>query len=316
MKIVIAHDSILPATTYGGIERVIWWLGKGLYELGHKVIIACRKKSMECPFAELICVNFKEKNLILPDGDIYHFHAPLKGEFLKPYIVTIHGNGKNGETFPINTVFVSKDHAKRHGSISYVYNGIDPSEYIFSKDKKNYFVFLAKASWRVKNVKLAIKLSRATRNNLHVIGGKSLFVRRKGIVWHGMLGGEKKAHIISHARALLNPVIWHEPFGLAVIESLISGTPVIASSFGSMKELIPPSVGFICSTEKEFIEAIKVCDMIDPYRCRDWAMKFNYIDMAKKYVELYERVLSGEKLNPSQPRTIVNFNEGCEIPVL
>jgi len=313
LNIVLAHDSVLPALTYGGIERVIWWLGKGLFELKHKVIIACREIRANCPFAELIKVDFREKNLKLPDAHIYHFHAPIADNFPKPHIVTIHGNGKKKEVFSLNSVFVSLDHAKRHNSFSYVYNGIDPKEYIFSSHKKDYLIFLAKASWKVKNLKLALKLGKLTKKTLHVIGGKKLFFR-KGNIWHGVIGGEKKAVLLSQAASLLYPIIWHEPFGLAVIESLISGTPVICSRFGSMKELVNSEVGFICDTEKDFIDAIERVDSINSYNCRDWAMQFNYLNMAKKYVELYERVLSGETLNNTRPQTVVPFNDGCIIP--
>ena len=37
MNIVIASDKVIPAHLYGGVERVIWALGKELQLLGHHV---------------------------------------------------------------------------------------------------------------------------------------------------------------------------------------------------------------------------------------------------------------------------------------
>ena len=37
MHILIASKTQIPVVTYGGTERVIWDLGRGLVELGHRV---------------------------------------------------------------------------------------------------------------------------------------------------------------------------------------------------------------------------------------------------------------------------------------
>lgn len=37
MRILIVHNSVIPAHKYGGTERVIWYLGKELVKQGHKV---------------------------------------------------------------------------------------------------------------------------------------------------------------------------------------------------------------------------------------------------------------------------------------
>ena len=112
----------------------------------------------------------------------------------RPHLVTIHGNGKPGETFLVNTAFVSRNHATRHGAECFVYNGVDPSDYIYREQKSDYLVFLAKASWRVKNVKGAIRLSRLAHRTLRIVGGRRLFPfnHRGGIHWEGFLGGRKR----------------------------------------------------------------------------------------------------------------------------
>ena len=74
--------------------------------------------------------------------------------------LTVHGNGKPGERFPLNTAFLSADHASRHGAGVFVYNGIDPDECRFSdgQDKTDWYLFLSKTSWSVKNVSGAMRL--------------------------------------------------------------------------------------------------------------------------------------------------------------
>ena len=299
MKIALVHKAQFPVRGYGGTERVVWWLAKGLHELGCDVTLVCRRGSY-CPFAK---VHFSED---LPGADILHFFETPFREPVHPYVVTIEGNGKRGETFLKNTIFVSKNHAMRHGSTSFVYNGLDPDEYLFAEAKSGYLIFLAKASWKVKNVKGAISLARRSRTPLHILGGKKfLGNHRDGIRWEGMLDGKRKAALIAKASGLLFPVIWNEPFGIAIIEALVSGTPVLASPYGSLPELVPDEVGKICATEEDFFVGIEKLPRFKPKVCRDWVLEnFHYRKMAQKYMDSYQRVLSGESLNAHVPKAI------------
>lgn len=299
----LVHEAKLPVSTYGGTERVVWWLAKGLSELGVRAKLVCLPGS-ECPFAEVLTADFRsdlEKQL--PEIEVFHHFVTPPAEPTKPYLVTIGGNGQPGETFLRNTVFVSRNHAERHAATAFVHNGIDPADYEFRDKKKDHLVFLAKASWRVKNVKGAIAIARAAGRDLHIMGGSRWWLKSwRGIHWEGMVGGAEKARWVSEAAGLLFPVLWHEPFGLAVVESLVSGTPVLATPFGSLPELVPPRVGLICRSKAEFISGIRRLGEFSPKTCREWALEnFHYREMAKKYLGLYERVLRGDSLNAGLP---------------
>ena len=37
MHILIVNRSKIPVSAYGGAERIIWWLGKALVQMGHQV---------------------------------------------------------------------------------------------------------------------------------------------------------------------------------------------------------------------------------------------------------------------------------------
>lgn len=300
LKVALIHNAKFPVSGYGGTERLIWWLAKGLFERGVDVTLVCRPDS-QCPFAKI--VSYDEQQVFKLETDILHFfNTPAKIPD-RPHLVTVGGNGKVGEKYSLNTVFVSQNHAYRHGASAFVYNGLDPDEYIFESKKSDYLTFLAKASWAVKNVRGAIYIAKKTHRKLYIMGGSRRFLNGwRGIHWDGMVDGKAKAERLAKAQGLLFPVVWHEPFGIAVTEALVSGTPVIATPFGSLPELIHSEVGRICLSYDEMIEAVEGLADLSPERCRDWAMsKFHYRQMAEKYMLYYDKLLKGETLNKVLP---------------
>ena len=149
MKILIVNTGKIPVINYGGTGRVIWYLGQELADKGHKITYLVSKGST-CEFANLLYLDHsKSLNEQIPeDTDIVHFHLPLEEEISKPHIVTIHGNCNDCREYDINSVFVSQDHAGRHGSDSFVYNGLNWDAYgqVKFDNKRNYFHFLGNAS--------------------------------------------------------------------------------------------------------------------------------------------------------------------------
>ena len=221
-----------------------------------------------------------------------------------PTINTIGGNGKRHEKFSLNTVFVSEKHAKNHGSDSYVYNALDLKEYPFKEREINWdhFFFLAKASWKVKNLKSCLKACKRNKKHLNIIGGKSLIPSRY-IHSKGMLGGEEKLSIMQQSNALLFPILWEEPFGLAIVESMALGLPVVGTPYGSLPELIKPQVGVICHNYKQFEEVIKVQPQkFDSKVIRQYVEdNFSITHFSTSYEKLFEKVLNGQHLNSVEP---------------
>ena len=109
----------------------------------------------------------------------------------------------------------------------------------------------------------------------------------------GEVGGAKKLKFIGQAKALLFPIQWEEPFGMAVIEALACGTPVVAMNRGAMPEIIDHGVnGFLANNEVEFIKYIQRIDDIDPLACRQSVeRKFSAKKMAQQYLERYLSVI-------------------------
>lgn len=319
MRVVLFHPVRLPPPDYGGVERVVLWLARGLIERGHEVHVAALAGSAlprGARLIEMVPGQSSDGDLLprLPQGvDVVHFMAPPSRETLSRLpaapILTVHGNGKPGEKFPRCAVFLSQDHARRHGAEFFVYNGIDPEESGFNGGSREpWYLFLSRTSWRVKNLAGAMLYCRSAGASLRIAGGHrplSLRVRAvltPGFRWEGPVAGARKAALLQSARALVFPVIWSEPFGLVVIESLMAGTPVIASPRGSLPELVNSQVGALPVNQEEWIQLLKEPFYRDPEVCRDWAQKkFHYSVMAAGYESAYSRVIRGEVLQPREP---------------
>jgi len=312
MHVVIVNNTKIPVFHYGGTERVIWAEGKELVRMGHKVTFLVKKGSF-CPFAAVKFLNEKEDlNKQIPeDCDVVHLHFPLYQSLNKPYVVTIHGNGKKGEIFDINSVFLSEDHAKRHNSKIYVFNGLDFEQYgsIDWNLQRSHVLFLAKAKRKEKNLKGAIRICNKANERLVVVGGYGFDITGK-VVYKGFLGGDKKNKELNSSKCLLSPVLWNEPFGLSVIESLYFGSPVIATPFGSLPQIVIKEVGFLSDSFSELAYAVKNCESYNRKFCHEYCCDlFSSRKMTEKYLELFSKVLNGEKLNTENPRTLDNYLE-------
>lgn len=300
MNILIVHDQRLPVFTYGGTERVIWALAKELKGLGHQVSFLLPSGS-SCDFATVYTyqAQLPLQAQIPAHIDVVHFQKEPSEPIDTPYLVTIHGNGNEGKQFSNQYVFVSKNHAERHGSKQFVYNGLDWETYQvpdFNR-KRTHFHFLGNAAWRVKNVRGAIKMIKQTREeSLAVMGGVRFnfkmgmrFTFSNRVKFYGMVGGVQKFELLNQSKGLIFPVLWDEPFGLAITESLFYGCPVFGTPRGSLPELIQSDYGYLSEDPKELVRAIEAAEIFDPQKCHEYARDvFNARVMAEKYVGYYE----------------------------
>jgi len=320
MKILIANNTVIPAKDYGGTERVIWWLGRELVRLGHKVTYLVAAGS-SCPFADVI-IRDDNKGLheqVPPDTDIVHMHYQTEEKITKPCLFTHHGNYHDQDTFHINTVFVSRNHAQRNSADAYVYNGIDTEEYgpVDLNAPRQHLLFLGYAKRPEKNLKDCSALARQSGNKLAVVGGKFRWFKwRPWLEYKGFLSGEAKNRVIQQSRALVYPVRWHEPFGLAVVEALYFGCPVVATPYGSLPELVKPDVGFLSNSRTQLLAALKTLDKFEPRRCHEYVCdRFTSRHMAQNYLTLYAKILNGQALNAHPPQNGGNYFWGDLLPM-
>ncbi|MBC8032542.1 MAG: glycosyltransferase [Chitinophagaceae bacterium] len=316
MNILIVNNTRIPVVHYGGTERVIWYLGKELARMGHNVSYLVAAGS-RCHFARVLFIDSGKKitDQIPEYVDIVHFNSPPDGPVKVPYLITMHGNRNDLQELDINTVFVSANHASRFGSNSFVYNGIDWNDYEkpLLQQPGNYFHFLGNAAWRLKNVKGAIQVIRQIPSaKLKVMGGNRLNFRmgfrltiHPRISFYGNVGGEKKTGLLQHSRGFLFPVKWHEPFGLAIIESLFYGCPVFGTPYGSLPELVTKEVGFLSDSSEVLATAMQQFGDYNRRYCHQYvADNFNSFRMAAAYLKKYETILNGLPLNTARPRLL------------
>ena len=312
MHILIVHTAKIPVYHYGGTQRDIWYQGKLSVELGHRVTYLVGEGS-RCEFAEVRILD-RERPIaeqIPEDVDVLHFHynEAAAATIEKPYLITIHGNWGKDEAIDPNTVFISKDHAWRHGGDVYVYNGMDWRDYGVPdlENDRDFFHFLGKAAWSIKNVRGAIDVVKQADERLRVLGGVRFnfnmgirFTLSPRISFHGMVGGEEKYRLINGSKGLIFPVLWPEPMGLAVIESMYFGCPVFATPYGSLPELVPSFAGTLTNDSASMAGALSKASEFDRSEIHQYAKEnFNALKMTEGYLELFDHVLSGKSVHES-----------------
>ena len=315
MNIALICHARLPVFAYGGTERVVWDLANALSGMGHRVHLLAAEGTT-CSFAEVSFIDPRRSlKLQIPKNiDLVHFHNrpdfDPDVDFL-PYLYTQHGNETAPRDMPINSVFVSENHARRFGAAQFVHNGLDWSSYgpVELERPRKWLHFLGNAAWKVKNLRGAMEVARDADEILAVLGGYRLNFKRgfrltlsPRVKFFGMVGGQQKIDLLSVSRGLVFPVIWDEPFGLAVIESLYFGCPVFASSRGSLPELVTGDTGFLSNDLAELASAIRE-RRFDAAACHEHARsRFSAHRMASDYLLKYQQVVSGTPLTHNRPR--------------
>jgi len=308
MHVVVASHHRLPVEGYGGTQRVVVALVRGLAELGHRVTLLAQPGTRVPEAAKVVDVPPKvlkdagaDLTPFLPDGaDILHAHFTLKrGPTTLPFVQTTHGNWKSGVPLPPHTIFLSRDHARRHGSDVFVYNGLDPAEFVFQRVKEDWDLFLGRLH-SAKGYHWAIEAAKKTGRRLILAGGwRPSFT---GVIKYvGEVDGNRKAELLARARCLWMPALWDEPFGLTTIEGLFSGTPVLGTRRGALPEILTAETGALCNTLEEMIVASETIGLRSPEACRAHAERyFTHRAMAEGYVRAYRAVI--ETGNPPAGR--------------
>jgi glycosyltransferase involved in cell wall biosynthesis len=272
-----------------------------------KVTLVCPESPPIWGVEKIFANTASEALEALPDkSDVVHFHGwvPENVNDKANWMVTLHGNMKDSDIIPYRACFVSRNHAERHQRKTFVYNGVNSEGLIFEENKQSHLLFFSKMIRRAKGASFAVDLARRFDFDLHFAGGRRLDLLKFGRFFHsfskkmtflGELQGEEKALAFSSARAMLFPIQWEEPFGLVVIESLMSGTPVISTPFGAIPELLTSEVGAFFTSEADFIDAFEAIPQISSRLCRDYALEnFSHLRMAKSYLDIYSRISDGD----------------------
>jgi glycosyltransferase involved in cell wall biosynthesis len=252
--------------------------------------------------------------------DLIHAHSPVALGFTRltaiPMAYTLHHAQEPGlsayyRQFPeVQHVAISADQARREPGVqdcAVIHHGLDPRIYRWTDRPGDYVCFLGRFA-QEKGLPAAIDAAAAARTPIYVAGaahpGDVDYARaeieprlRGRHVRHlGPVGQSEKVPLLRDARALLAPIEWNEPFGLVLIEAMLSGCPVVAFGRGSVPELVEDGItGFIAESREEMADLIRpggAVDRLDRRRIRQLAVsRFGRERMVIEYERLYGQMV-------------------------
>jgi glycosyltransferase involved in cell wall biosynthesis len=253
-----------------------------------------------------------------------HVHALVYSRLLPvPLLTTLHGAAWDGANHPLllryaEMPFVSISDSERNflpqlNYIATIPNGIRTGEIPVGPGRGGYLVFAGRMAPE-KGPDLAIEVALAADLPLRLAGfvedrHREFFEdtmarsRSKSVEYLGVLDREDLWRLLGDAKALVMPLRWDEPFGLVVVESLATGTPVVAWRMGAMPEIIEPDVtGFLVDDVAEAVDAIGTLGDISREDCRT-AAETRFADrvMASAYSELYSALARPSGPGPGRP---------------
>jgi glycosyltransferase involved in cell wall biosynthesis len=245
---------------------------------------------------------------------VEHVHLPLFRPHARKCITTLHGRLDLPDLAALYREFddmplVSISDAQRK-PLSFahwagtVYHGLPEPVCPFNPAPRGqYLAFLGRMSPE-KGVERAIEIARRSGRRLRIAAKvdrleEDYYRSRVAplladplIEFVGEVGEEDKPVFLGNAAALLFPIDWPEPFGLAMIEAMSCGTPVIAWPNGSVPEIVEHGVtGLIVRSVEEGVRAVNELSRLDRGTVRRrFEERFSASRMARDYLALYRRL--------------------------
>ncbi len=257
-----------------------------------------------------------------------HLHLPVFRPFARKTVTTLHGRLDLPPLAPLYREFsdmplVSISNSQRAplpfaNWVGTVYHGlareICPFNPAFrpaspAASRGGYFAFIGRVSPE-KGLERAIEIARLAGARLRIAAkvdaqDKAYFdtrieplLRLPGIEFLGEVDEAGKPGLLGNATALLFPIDWPEPFGLAMIEAMSCGTPVIAWPDGSVPEIVENGVtGFIVDSVDAAVVALEKTAHLDRARVRGrFEERFSASRMARDYLAVYRALARGRAL--------------------
>jgi glycosyltransferase involved in cell wall biosynthesis len=252
----------------------------------------------------------------------YAHHSPT------PVVHTLHGpfTPAAEKTFcqyrQQNLITVSESLQRPELGLNYVatvYNAVALDQFDFYPQPQKdppYLAFLGRMSAE-KGPHLAIEIAKRTGWHLKMAGkvgfaDQEFFDQQvaphidgQQIEFLGEVSQADKKALIGQATATLFPIIWPEPFGLVMIESMACGTPLIAMALGSVMEVIADgTTGFLCHTVEDCVAAVADIHRISRRACRDHVEdNFGVGRMVDGYEAVYRKLIGDRAQLTHQPQT-------------
>jgi len=258
--------------------------------------------------------------------DLIHSHVETGGFLFArhcptPVLATLHGrldvDGTSelmNEFTDIPLVAISESQRRflpASNWVATIHHGLDLKAAPWRREPGDYLVFVGRTSPE-KGIGEAIELARRTRLTLKIAAKVYDVVEQvefdkyvqpaieAGVAeYMGELPPASRDPLLAGALATVMLGAWPEPFGLVAIESLATGTPVIARRAGALTETIEHGVdGFLVDDVSEAKLAVEMVPQLDRSLIRQRALeRFSRERMVDEYESCYSELISGRKSN-------------------
>ncbi len=318
-----------PPEHYGPWERVTSLLTEGLVAAGVDVTLFATLDSVTTAELDGVCPHGYATDADM-DGRIWEAlhvaHAfERSGEFelvhnqldwlplafdrlcRAPLVTTIHGFS-GPAILPAyrhsRSAFISISDSDRSPSLDYlatIHHGIDFGELPQGPGGDGLVAF--GRIHRDKGTAAAIEIARVAGRPLVICGpvqDQAYFDEQvaphldgQAVTYLGSIGPQERAEVLGGAAALLHPIGFDEPFGLAVVEAMACGTPVVAYRRGSMPAVVDEGVtGYLAADVTTAAAAVGLATRLDRSAVRERAVaRFGVARMVEQYLAAYQRLL-------------------------
>jgi glycosyltransferase involved in cell wall biosynthesis len=264
--------------------------------------------------------------------DVIHAHTETEGFLFArhcptPVVTTLHGRLDSSgvpallEEFtdiPLVSISQSQRRWGPHANwVGTIHHGLELASMPFSEQTGDYLALIGRVTPE-KGVAEAIEL--AERTNLPLRIGAKVYdseekaffqevvvpaVETGGVEFLGELAPAERDQVYAGALATLMLGAWPEPFGLVAIESLATGTPVIARRAGALPEIVEHGVdGYLVDDLTEAQLAVELVRDLDRTRIRKRALeRFSPGRMVDEYLEVYRRLIAEHARAPQKVTT-------------
>lgn len=250
--------------------------------------------------------------------DVIHVQSPQGLPFSRfvdrPFVLTLHGPYSQELSsfyaqYPA-AYYVSISDAQRERErmprLRTIYHGINLQEYRLVEHKQRYLSFIGRIA-PVKGTHIAIEVAQRTGIPLKIAGevqpvNRDYFEQKirpqldgKIAEYVGPANLAAKNELLGNSMAMLFPIQWKEPFGLAMVEAMACGTPVLAMPGGSVREIVRDGVsGYVCRTVKDIVKRLANLNT-PPAQIRRYVEEnFSTEIMARNYLALYREAVSNQ----------------------
>ena len=322
----------VPPRRYGPWEQVVYDLTEALLDLGVEVVLyatcdAETRAPLRCtaakPLWEDTEADWKVEEFLhiarameeAGEFDLVHNHYDFIPLYFTPFVkvpvlTTIHGFSsekikkvyRRYAALP-HVHYVAISEADKDPGLPYlgvVHHGVDPRRFRVGEGGRHLLVLS-----RIhpdKGIREAILFARKSRLPLKIAGpiqDEAYFQNEvapllgEGVEFLGPVDPETRQTLLDGAIALLHFVNFKEPFGLAPVEAMMSGVPVLARPLGALPETVRHGeTGFLVRDWEEALEHLEAVRRLDRWAIRRYAeARFSRERMARDYLELYRKVV-------------------------